>query len=76
MPGHHCVVEGRNLYAVTHLALARRQNSRTGILGTQTNDKGSHMAAFFIRGTLDYHPYQWTLFFNNSLVILEYYTYN
>lgn len=47
MPGHHCVVEGRNLYAVTHLALARRQKSRTGILGTQTNDKGSHRAAFF-----------------------------
>lgn len=69
MPGHHCVVEGRNLYAVTHLALARRQKSRTGILGTQTNDKGSHMAAFF-------NEERWTLFFNNSLVILEYYTYN
>ena len=43
MSGHHCVVEDKKADAVTHLAIARSQNTENGILGgkSNTNDKGS-----------------------------------
>ena len=47
MPGPHYAGEGRKADAVAHLALARSQNTETGILGN-TKDKGSRsdVAAF------------------------------
>jgi len=47
MPSHHCVVEGRILFAETHLAWARRQNSRTGILGDNKMIKQRFLNAAF-----------------------------
>lgn len=41
MSGLHYAGEGRRLCAVTHLALARRQNSRTGILGQLRKTKAA-----------------------------------
>ena len=39
MSSHHVVVEGRNLDAVAHLAVARSQNTGNGILGIFAKDK-------------------------------------
>ena len=44
MPGPHYAGEGRKADAVAHLALARSQNTETGILGN-TKDKGSRSDA-------------------------------
>lgn len=41
MSGHHFAVEGRDLDAVTHLAVARSQNTENGISGDFTKDKSS-----------------------------------
>lgn len=41
MSGHHCVVEDKKADAVTHLALARSQNTGNGISG-ETKDESSH----------------------------------
>ena len=46
MSGRHCAAEDSGLLAVTHLAIARSQNSGTGILGL-TKDKKAALAAFF-----------------------------
>ncbi len=46
MSGRHCAAEDSGLFAVTHLAVARSQNSGTGILGL-TEDKKAALAAFF-----------------------------
>lgn len=41
-----CAVEGRSIIAVTHLALARSQNTGSGILGIYTKEEAVVMAAF------------------------------
>ena len=48
MSGHHFAVEDRGASAVTHLAHARSQNSRTGILGYMTGYKSSSDATLFL----------------------------
>lgn len=44
----HLAVEGRGICAETHLALARSQNTRTGILGLLTKDKGQRKLPFLM----------------------------
>ena len=41
-----CAVEGRNMIAVTHLAIARSQNTRFGILGPYTKEEAVITTAF------------------------------
>lgn len=44
--GGHCAVEGRNMIAVTHLAVARSQNTGSGISGAYTKEEAVITTAF------------------------------
>ena len=43
MSGHHLVVEDRKADAVTHLAIARSQNTENGILGDKKHERGKQL---------------------------------
>lgn len=42
----HCAGEGRSMVAVTHLAIARSQNTGSGILGIHTKEEAVTETAF------------------------------
>lgn len=63
-------VEGRSLYAVAHLAIARSQNPRTGILGEYMIIRAAPLALLFCVCSID------SFVFHTVLVFFYENTYN
>ena len=58
----HCAVEDRNMIAVAHLAIARSQNTGTGISGLYTKEEAVIMTAFSLSGGYGKDFDEWRLY--------------